>query len=142
MVETANTTRQPRSRSGQRRVFSAALLGIALMGLGCFVWAVSLCGSAVFQEGNPVPYALAITHLKRLNEEITPVKIREGIWLQANKQEPAERDAMTRMVARQGWRLDDQMGAARYYKRGTGTLKVIGRMYSGKYLVFQARLMP
>ena len=128
----------------RRRRRALGMIVCVLLGIRAapYAWVLYWCGSATWQEPDVIPYALALQRLSRTGEEIVPVATSGRVWMQANRREFAESDAMTRLLARQGWRLADVEGAGRYYKKDGKTLLLSERMFTGRYMTFKAIVKP
>src|SRR5579871_1741037 len=91
-------------------------------------WLFYRCGSATLQEPNPIPFAFATQRVDTTGVEITPVGSSGKVWLQANRQQHPDQDAMTQLLRKQGWKLQDVAGAERFYIKAGRTLRVYERM--------------
>ena len=132
--------RARRRNSRRTALFVIAALLCVIFGFAGYV--VTRLQSAAFQEGNPVPFIVAIDTLNSTGSEIVAVGATGRVWLQRNQLEPAPKDAMTRLLATRGWELTDVMGAGRTYSCNSARLKVVQRMYTTKYIVFRAESTP
>src|SRR5262249_17887910 len=83
---------------------------------------LSTCGTATFQEGNPIPFALAIRRLERTGAQIT--RVCGSGRLRMSRATLEGRRAFDRALAEQGWRFEDQMESVILYRKGDRRLRV------------------
>jgi hypothetical protein len=114
-----------------RSILTIVLTGILMVGIALFIWAVSWCGTATFQEGNPLPFIRAMQQMNRTDKEIAVVEYEQPAWLMKNQL--AEQDALTQFLRQQGWHAVDRMGTARTYQRGEESLRITCRMFTRHY---------
>lgn len=90
-----------------------------------------LAQPVMVQEGNPLPVFLAIVKLELNYTEVAQVS--QTKYLQkAGSHEP-----FNRLLASQGWRFVDQMGAGLIYARGADQLFVMHRMLTSRYYIYE-----
>ncbi len=85
----------------------------------------------IFQEGNPLPVIAAIIKIEFGASDITQVSPTKYLQ-KAGPPEP-----LNRLLAAEGWRFVEQLGAGYFYARNTENLFVMGRMLTTRYLVFE-----
>ena len=122
-----------------RSLFARAglVLGL-LLAVAPAGWVLATCGTATFQEGNPLPYAVAIRRLER--GVITPVGSDGRTWLARSG--PAGGSALEAVLAQRGWVHEDQMGAIHSFRRGDERLQVLERVYTSRYELWRAERVP
>ncbi|HAA89415.1 MAG: hypothetical protein XD63_1670 [Thermoanaerobacterales bacterium 50_218] len=114
-----------------------ALVALALgVGLGVYwCWPKFL---TIFQEGNPLPVALAVAKLELTGAEIVSVTPDETRLIQKSGTE----EPLTRFLAERGWRFKDRLGAAIFYERDGRTLLVGSRMFTRRYVIYVLKERP
>ena len=119
------------------RKITISLLTISAVAFVLFtaatVWAASWCGSATFQEGNPLPFIRAMQQMEAQNTDIVVVQRTPTTWLMRAPHTLPQQDALTHILERKGWRFADQMGGDHIYRRGDVYLHVHCRMFTSRY---------
>ena len=90
-----------------------------------------LAQPVIVQEGNPFPVFLAILKVELNYTEVAQVS--QTKYLQkAGSHEP-----FNRLLASQGWRFVEQMGAGLFYTRSGDQLFVMTRMLTTRYYIYE-----
>lgn len=85
----------------------------------------------VFQEGNPLPVISAIIKIEFGASDITQVSSTKYLQ-KAGPPEP-----LNRLLAANGWRFVEQLGAGYFYSRGVDQLFVMTRMLTSRYFIYE-----
>jgi hypothetical protein len=85
----------------------------------------------VFQEGNPLPVISAIIKIEFGASDI--IQVSSTKYMQkAGPPEP-----LNRLLAANGWRFVEQLGAGYFYTHNSEILFVMGRMLTSRYFIYE-----
>jgi len=94
-------------------------------------------GSALFQEGNPIPILTSIMGLEISNsdyEQFSESKIRNR-YVSANTGK-SRNNVIREFMKEKGWDFKEQMGSGLVFENGGETLVIETRQYSNHYIVW------
>ena len=112
------------------------LVGFALAVLAFA--AALLFGAVLFQEGNPVPVAQALSRLELSGDRLVRIAGEPVKYVQkAGPEEP-----LTEYLAARGWELQERLGAAVFYEKENETLFAESRMLTRRYVVYELDREP
>ena len=91
-------------------------------------------GTAILQEGNPLPILLAIAKLELSELKVVPISSKDDYLIQkAGKGEAP----LTEQLSKYGWEFKDRLGSAIYYEKDGATLLVTSRAFSRRYIIYE-----
>lgn len=94
-------------------------------------------GTALLQEGNPLPVSSAIARLELSEVEVVPIFSSNNLLIQkAGKGEAP----LTEYLSGEGWKFKDRLGSAIFYEKDGVTLHVSSRMFTRRYIVYERNI--
>jgi len=102
-------------------------------------------GGAALQEPRPLDLLLTAIRIEVNGpdaREIPQAMDQPSRWLQRARDEPAERDGLSRDFAVRGWTFAEQLGGLRVYARDGLRMRLVCRMIGRRYQLCEAEGRP
>lgn len=95
-------------------------------------------GSALSQEGNPIPILISIVKLEFSNSDYEQFTTNENSYryISENTNSYSRHNALKKLMSEDGWELKEQFGSGLVFQKDEETTVVETRLYSKYYLIW------